>query len=261
MNPKENSTERDARVMRLYEQLLEIEQRLIPTGLHVFGRASELQEKADLLRMVASFDRPEHGAHALPKLVARGLGIEGYDMLRREASSNDVLELIDAIVAEAVKRFCDEGPDAATDWLNSRARVEKQESLSTFQLLMNVSEQLDSNHEMDSLTRALRGEYIEPGPGADIVQNPLILPTGRNTHAVNPYSVPSPMPSGRAEHAADALLRRHFDEHGRYPRALALVLWGLDNIKTQGEGVAQALWLLGVRPVSDALNRITEIEV
>jgi magnesium chelatase subunit H len=39
------------------------------------------------------------------------------------------------------------------------------------------------------------------------------------------------------------------------------VLWGLDNIKTQGEGVAQALHLLGVRPVRDALNRATEIEV
>ena len=44
------------------------------------------------------------------------------------------------------------------------------------------------------------------------------------------------------------------------PRALALVLWGLDNIKTQGEGVAQALWLLGVRPVRDALGRVTEVE-
>ncbi len=41
---------------------------------------------------------------------------------------------------------------------------------------------------------------------------------------------------------------------------MALVLWGLDNIKTQGEGVAQALWLLGVRPVRDALNRVTEVE-
>src|SRR5213079_1215368 len=64
----------------------------------------------------------------------------------------------------------------------------------------------------------------------------------------------------RAKHTADALLRRYFDEHGRYPRALALVLWGLDNIKTQGEGVAQALWLLGVRPVRDRMNRVTDVE-
>jgi magnesium chelatase subunit H len=41
---------------------------------------------------------------------------------------------------------------------------------------------------------------------------------------------------------------------------MALVLWGLDNIKTQGEGVAQALWLLGVRPVRDGINRTTNVE-
>lgn len=261
MNPKETPTERDARVMRLYEQLVEIEQRLIPTGLHVFGRASELQEKADLLRMVASFDRPEHGASALPRLVTESLGLDCYDDLLSETSISEAKELIDSIVSEAVRQFGESGADAAVKWLNSRAGVNSEKSLPTFSLLAKVAEQLDSNHEIESLMRALRGEYIEPGPGADVVQNPNVLPTGRNTHAVNPYSVPSRMAFARAELTADALLRRCFEERGRYPRAMALVLWGLDNIKTQGEGVAQALWLLGVRPVRDALNRATEIEV
>ena len=261
MNAKETTTERDARVMRLYEQLVEIEQRLIPTGLHVFGRAAELREKADLLRMVASFDRPEHGARALARLIAEALGVDSYDALLHETSAGETRELIDGIVAEAVHQFCEDGVDTAVDWLNSKAGVDGEESRPTFLLLTRVAEQLDSNNEIDSLVRALRGEFIRPGPGADIVQNPLVLPTGRNTHAVNPYSVPSQMAFARAQHTADALLRRYFDEHGRYPRALALVLWGLDNIKTQGEGVAQALWLLGVRPVRDALNRATEIAV
>ena len=261
MNPKEATTERDARVMRLYEQLVEIEQRLIPTGLHVFGRAAELREKADLLRMVASFDRPEHGARALARLIAEALDVDSYDALLHETSAGETRELIDGIVAEAVHQFCEDGVDTAVDWLNSKAGVDGEESRPTFLLLTRVAEQLDSNNEIDSLVRALRGEFIRPGPGADIVQNPLVLPTGRNTHAVNPYSVPSQMACARAQHTADALLRRYFDEHGRYPRALALVLWGLDNIKTQGEGVAQALWLLGVRPVRDALNRATEIAV
>lgn len=256
-----NSIERDARVMRLYEQLVEIEHRLIPTGLHVFGRASELQEKADLLRMVGSFDRPEHGTRSLPKLVAEALRIENYEDLLQDASTNETKELIDSIVARAVHEFCERGADAAATWLASKASVEHERSLPTFRLLTKVAEQLDSNNETESLLRALRGEYIEPGPGADIVQNPLVLPTGRNTHAVNPYSVPSSMAFARARHTAEALLGRYMDEHGRYPRALALVLWGLDNIKTQGEGVAQALWLLGVRPIRDALNRATEVEV
>jgi magnesium chelatase subunit H len=258
MKPTE---QRDARVMQLYEQLVEIEQRLIPTGLHVFGRASELQEKADLLRMVASFDRPEHGTSALPRLVAESLGLDCYDDLLSETSISEAKELVDSIVSEAVRQFCESGADAAVKWLNSRASVDGEKSLPTFSLLAKIAEQLDSNHETESLMRALRGEYIEPGPGADIVQNPNVLPTGRNTHAVNPYSVPSHMAFARAELTANALLRRCFEERGRYPRAVALVLWGLDNIKTQGEGVAQALWLLGVRPVRDALNRVTEIEV
>src|SRR2546429_1862473 len=261
MDLKETPVERDARVTRLYEQLVEIEQRLIPTGLHVFGRASELQEKADLLRMVASFDRSEHGARALPRLIAEALGVDSYDALLHETSASETREMIDGIVAETVHQFCQDGVKTAVDWLNSKAGVDREESRPTFLLLAKVAEQLDSNNEIDSLVRALRGEYVRPGPGADIVQNPSVLPTGRNTHAVNPYSVPSRMAFARAQGTADALLRRYFDEDGRYPRALALVLWGLDNIKTQGEGVEQALWLLGVRPVRDALNRATEIEV
>lgn len=251
--------ERDARVTQLHEQLIEIEQRLIPTGLHVFGRAAELKEKADLLRMVASFDRPEQGARALPKLVAEGLGFDTEAV--NESPANETRELIDGIVAESIKLFCEKGSDEAAAFLNKNANVMNDESAPTFALLEKVSQQLDSNREIDSLMRSLRGEYIEPGPGADIVQNPFVLPTGRNTHAVNPYSVPSRAAFDRAKHTADALLRRYLDEHGRYPRALALVLWGLDNIKTQGEGVAQALWLLGVRPVRDTLNRATEVEV
>lgn len=258
---KASTDKRDARVARLHEQLAEIEQRLIPTGLHVFGRASELEEKADLLRMVSSFDRPEHGVRALPKLVAEGLGVEGYDSLLHDPAATETRDLIDGIVSEAVRQFCADGADKAAEWLNLRASVDTGQALPTFLLLARVSDQLDSNHELESLMRALRGEFIEPGPGADIVQNPFVLPTGRNTHAINPYSVPSQMAFARAEQTADALLRRYFDEHGRYPKAMGLVLWGLDNIKTHGEGVAQALWLLGVRPVRDALNRATEIEV
>jgi len=261
MSFKLNSVERDTRVLQLSEELAEIEQRLIPTGLHVFGRAAELQEKADLLRMVASFDRPEQGARALTSLVAEGLKIDSYDQLVRETPGSEVRELVDGIVGDAVRRFCETGAEAAASWLHSRAGVSPAESLPAFSILKQIAAELNSNTEIESLLRGLRGEYITPGPGADIVQNPLVLPTGRNTHAVNPYAVPSQVAFARARLTAEALLRRYKDEHGRYPRALALVLWGLDNIKTQGEGVAQALWLLGVRPIRDALNRATDVEV
>ena len=226
-----SDNERDAKVFALYEQLVEIEERLIPTGLHVFGRPSSAGEKIDLLKMVASFDRPESGVRALPE----------------------------GLLDEAVREFVTSGADAAVSFLEQKG-VSAETTRPVFSLLETISAKLQTNNELDSLVRALRGEFIEPGPGADIVQNPDILPTGRNTHAINPYGVPSAVAFARAEAVARSLLERYQNENGRYPEAMALVLWGLDNIKTQGEGVAQALWLLGTRPVRDALNRTTNIE-
>ena len=218
-------------MFELYEQLVEIEERLIPTGLHVFGRASLAGEKIDLFKMIASFDRPEVGVRALPE----------------------------ALVDEGVREFVEHGADAAVALLEQKG-LSAEVTRPVFGLLETVSTKLRSNNEIDSVVRALRGEFVEPGPGADIVQNPDILPTGRNTHAINPYGVPSATAFARSEVVANSLLDRYKKENGRYPEAMALVLWGLDNIKTQGEGVAQALWLLGTRPVRDALLRTTSVE-
>lgn len=259
-----STDERDRRVLQLHDQLVEIEQRLIPTGLHVFGRPSNVAERADMLRMLASFDRPEVGARALPDLVSEALELGTYDALLKSASSDalqlDRRERVDALVSDAIQEFVADGTEAALALLERRAKVRSEEARPVFALLEKVSKQLETNNEVESLLRALRGEYIQAGPGADIVQNPAILPTGRNTHAVNPYNIPSAIAFARGETVANNLLERYLGENGRYPRAMALVLWGLDNIKTQGEGVAQALWLLGVRPVRDSLNRVTSVE-
>lgn len=247
--------DRDSRVLQLYQELLEIEQRLIPTGLHILGRPSGNNEKVDLLKMIASFDRPEFGMQSLPSLVAAGLGVS-----KERQRDVDERQRIDELVVSAVREFVSSGEERATRFLVNNASLNPEDVAPVFKILGEVSTQLESNQEIDSVIRALRGEFIEPGPGADIVQNPQILPTGRNTHAINPYSVPSAVAYARSEVVATKLLERYREENDRYPQSMALVLWGLDNIKTQGEGVAQALWLIGVRPVRDALNRTTNIQ-
>ncbi len=262
---KLTAKERDRRILKLYEQVSEVEQRLIPTGLHVFGQVSKEDERVSMLRMVASFERPETGGRSLVNLIAEGLGLQAYDALAKAAQDDEgalrTREQVDEITTSAIRLFIAEGTEAALKWLAESAHVKGAEAAAVFQLLEKISAELATSGELEALMRALRGEYIEPGPGADIVQNPSILPTGRNTHAVNPYTIPSAIAYARAEPIVNHLLERHRLERGRYPRAMALVLWGLDNIKTQGEGVAQALWLLGTRPVRDSMNRATEIEV
>src|ERR1051326_8441893 len=153
-----SSAERDRAVTALLDELIEIEQRLIPTGLHVFGRPTEFASQADLLRMVASFDRPEHGARALPKLVAEGLGLDSYDELIRHNATSESRELIDNIVKEVIETFCERGGDAAAEMLKSRANVATEVSRPHFDLLAGITEHLASNHELESLLRALRGE-------------------------------------------------------------------------------------------------------
>ncbi len=259
---------RDRIVLRLYERLLEVEQRLIPNGMHVFGRPPGDRQAADMLRMVASFDRPEVGARSLPDLVARGLGLAGYRQLLNESGASEERlaqrERVEGIVRQAIQLLLAKksaGAGAAAAYMTEQASVATGDSLPMLHLLTRILGQLSANQELDSLARALKGEYIEPGPGADIVQNPDILPTGRNTHAVNPYGIPSTAAFQKSEEVATALLERCRRERGGYPETIGMVLWGMDNIKTQGEGVAQALWLMGVEPLRDPMNRVADVRI
>jgi magnesium chelatase subunit H len=68
----------------------------------------------------------------------------------------------------------------------------------------------------------------------------------------------------------DRLLDRQMRENnGQYPEtslfqrgfANACVLWGTDNIKTYGESLAQIMWMVGVKPVPDALGRINKLQM
>jgi len=262
--------ERDQQVLDLTNRLLEIEQRLIPTGLHVLGRQPSAAVSNDVLRAIASFDRPDKNVRSLPDLITDGLGLPDYRTLVRDSAdsaeasaSRERVETlsrgtIDLLLAGARENRAAE----AVDYLRREScAVDEEDLRRIFAFLESILGKLNESLELDSLIRALRGEYIEPGPGADILQNPDVLPTGRNTHAVNPYAVPSPAAFLRAEALASALLNRHLIESGRYPETIAMVLWGIDNIKSEGEAVSQALWLLGVRPQRDSLNRVTRVEV
>ena len=261
--------ERDKRVLDLYDKVTEIEQRLIPTGLHIFGRPAGFDRIESLLQMVASFERVDaetgESIPALTDLVAARLNLSAYSTLLTESgSSEDRLaerERVDAVVGEAIRVFVSEGVASAGASLEQQAGVSPDESARVFSMLAGVRRQLEISGELDALVRALKGDYIEPGPGGDIIQNPQVLPTGRNTYAINPYSIPSDSAVRRAEPIVRALLDRHQNQAGRIPETIGMVLWGIDNIKTQGEAVAQALNLLGVRPKRDALNRATAVDV
>ena len=106
--------------------------------------------------------------------------------------------------------------------------------------------------EIAGLMRALNGQFIEPVAGGDVIRAPEILPTGRNIHAFDPFRMPTAFAMQDGALQAQTLLAAH----ASVPRTVALVLWGSDNIKSNGGPIGQALALMGTRPRFDAHGRL-----
>jgi cobaltochelatase CobN len=107
--------------------------------------------------------------------------------------------------------------------------------------------------EMDGLLAALDGRFVPPGPAGAPDRGRLdVLPTGRNLYSVDPRSVPTRTAWEIGRRTAEAMLTRHAQDHGEWPRVVVLDIWGSATMRTGGDDLAQALALLGVRPRWDA---------
>ena len=122
--------------------------------------------------------------------------------------------------------------------------------------LKAVDDQLKDNRELDALLHALDGRFIRPSPAGDLIRTPDILPTGRNLHGFDPFRLPSAAALADGGRQADLLLDRHRAESGVDPETVAIVLWGSDNLKTEGGPIAQALALIGAAPRFDSYGRL-----
>ena len=114
-------------------------------------------------------------------------------------------------------------------------------------------DKLGQNQEIDAILNALDGRFTPPVAGGDIVRSTDILPTGRNIHAFDPFRMPTAFACRQGSDQAQMLL----DKHSCLPKTVALVLWGSDNIKSDGAQIAQALALMGAKPRFDSFGRLS----
>jgi magnesium chelatase subunit H len=115
---------------------------------------------------------------------------------------------------------------------------------------------LSEDHELPAILHALDGGYIRPAPGGDLVRSMDVLPTGRNLHGFDPFRLPSAFACQDGARQADRLLARHAQDGKGMPETIAMVLWGTDNLKSEGGPIAQALWLMGAAPRFDSYGRL-----
>ncbi|OBQ36164.1 MAG: magnesium chelatase, partial [Anabaena sp. MDT14b] len=283
-----SSEERDNIVGSVYRRLMEIESRLLPCGLHVIGKPPSAEEAIATLVNIASLDRQEEEILGLPGIIARSLGRTIEDIYRNNDAGilADVQLLQDITLATraAVTALVQEQIDAEgrviavsrlnflymgrkEPWLESLhqsgyTKVDTSALKPLFEYLEFCLKQVCADNELGGLLQGLAGEYILPGPGGDPIRNPDVLPTGKNIHALDPQSIPTSAAVQSAKIVVDRLLERNKSENdGNWPETIACVLWGTDNIKTYGESLAQIMWMVGVRPVPDALGRVNKLEL
>jgi magnesium chelatase subunit H len=289
------SEERDNVVGLVYRKLMEIESRLLPCGLHVIGKPPSASEAIATLVNIASLDREEGvetlnltSLQSLPRIIANSVGrnideiyknsdkgiLEDVELLQnitqatRAAVSALVKAQVDAdgrVSMISKLNFFNIGKKAP--WVDALhqlgyPKVDQDALKPLFEYLEFCLEQVCADNELGALLKALEGEYVLPGPGGDPIRNPDVLPTGKNIHALDPQSIPTMAAVKSAKIVVERLLaRQKADNGGKYPETIACVLWGTDNIKTYGESLAQIMWMVGVKPVADALGRVNKLEL
>jgi cobaltochelatase CobN len=243
--------------------LCEVKDVLIRDGLHVLGLPPAGEAQVDLVLGVLRAQQTWGGtAGALPGL-RRALGA-AYGLVEDDRRQADQLESMARRLVQAVDVT---GWDAATvpaivsDVLDRQ--LPEVEAVLRFACEEVVPRLARTTDEIDNLLHGLNGGFVPAGPSGSPTRGLVgVLPTGRNFYSVDPKAIPSrnAWEVGRA--LGDSLLSRYLADHGEYPASVGLVVWGTSAMRTSGDDIAEALWLLGVRPVWDpASRRVTDLEV
>jgi magnesium chelatase subunit H len=213
----------DGRVHDLAAKVLELEYTLIPHGLHVTGRAHGAAERVDLLLAMAD--------------AASGV------QLPRAA--------VQALVAGS----------SAAQVLHLANLAQDESNLHLVHGLIDANAKLAVDTEVAALLHALDGGFIRPAPGGDVLRTPAVLPTGRNMHGFDPFRIPSSFAVQDGTKQAQRLIDRYVQDGHPLPESIAMVLWGSDNLKSEGAPIAQALALMGALPRFDSYGRIAGAEL
>jgi len=257
----------DTALGKLDNYLCELKEMQIRDGLHVFGQAPEGDQMTDLLVALTRLPRgkAEGGDASLIRALAADLGLCGFDPLdsalgapwtgpRPAALSagptwrtnGDTVERLENLARALVAGETDCMPD----WSATRAVLEAIEA--------QVRPAVESSGaaEIAGVLTGLDGRFVAPGPSGAPTRGRLdVLPTGRNFYSVDSRVVPTPAAWALGWKSASLLLARHRQEHGAWPRGLALSAWGTANMRTGGDDIAQALALMGVRPTWEVASR------
>jgi cobaltochelatase CobN len=263
----------DAVLNHLDRSLCEIKEAQIRDGLHVLGQCPSGEQLRDLIIAIAR--HPQAGRMGLTRAIAQDAGWDfdpltvdpAMPILGEWRNAGQVVESIERQAQTLVAALIQQAEDTAFDPPSPLKKGEiptpatDQELQWIAQCLLPNLQQ--TSQEISNLLHGLNGGYIPSGPaGAPTRGRSEVLPTGRNFYSVDIRAVPTESAWDVGRKAAAALIERYTQEHGEYPRTLGLSIWGTATMRTGGDDLAEALALLGVRPVWDGMSRrVVDFEI
>ncbi|MDX1425555.1 MAG: cobaltochelatase subunit CobN, partial [Kiloniellales bacterium] len=270
----------DDALAKLDNYLCELKEMQIRDGLHVFGRAPQGERLTDLLVALTRLPRGRDGANgrggdaSLIRALAADLGLGYFDPLDcvmgepwagprpsdldgygagAWRSHGDTVERLEGLAADLVagRRRCPAGWARTTQVLGHIGAV------------VRPAVEASGAAEIAGALAGLDGRFVAPGPSGAPTRGRLdVLPTGRNFYSLDSRTVPTPAAWQLGWTSASRLLDHYRQQNGAWPRRLALSAWGTANMRTGGDDIAQALALMGVKPVWETTSRrVTGFEV
>jgi len=265
----------DTRLARLDAHLCDLKELQIRDGLHILGESPDGDLLIDLLSALVRVPRGgEANQNSLQRAIAEDLALSAFDPLNCDfaapwtGAKPDVLASVSDMPwrsnGDTVERL-----ELLAQRIIAGDIIAPLEWLSVQAVLAEIEERIrpsvtgSGKSELGAVLTALNGGFVKPGPsGAPSRGRPDVLPTGKNFYSVDVRAVPTETAWRLGQQSASLVAERYFQEEGEWPASLVLTCWGTANMRTGGDDIAQALALIGAKPVWEtASGRVTGFEI
>ncbi|MBN3966218.1 cobaltochelatase subunit CobN [Pseudomonas gregormendelii] len=278
---------------RLDTYLCDLKESQIRDGLHIFGESPSGRLRIDTLLALLRIPRGDgRGAQSsVLRALAKAfeLGFDPLDCALAEPwtgprpielqsinddtwrTAGDTRERLELFATQLIEQTtCGSAVSAKLDLPDTPYSLPQGENWAQVSAILDhlreaVAPRLDAcgPAEMRGLLDALNGRFVPAGPSGAPSRGRLdVLPTGRNFYSVDVRNLPTTTAWRIGFQSANLILERHLQDHGDHLRQIGLSVWGTATMRTGGDDIAQAMALMGVRPVwATGSQRVDDFEI
>ena len=245
-------------INKLHSYIEELKSSVIKDGLHILGEAPVGDRLASLIHALLRIENC--GMMAVEEAVGKSLGYD-IEVLKENPHGHNKIGKTNLMILDDIRNITIEIVREILGEKKYQTIVEKTKEykiidesyiliLEKNNLEIVLPKILETKRESKSVVDGANGKFIVPGQsGYPTRGNINILPTGTNFYSIDPYKIPSRASWKVGVKLAEELMNRYIEDEGKLPKNIAMILYSGDTIKTNGDDIAEALYLMGVKPV------------